>query len=78
MLLRLVSDFGFTPSVIFLDGAPENMGVDMKGMLRQFGCRPAYSAPHLGDNNIAERFIGIITAGAKALLIHSGLGLKFW
>ena len=50
----------------------------MRAVLSGAGCRAEYCAPHGGDNNIAEVYIGIVTRGARALLAHAGLDTKFW
>ena len=66
------------PTAMYMDNAPENIGPDMRAVLSDAGCRAEYCAPHGGDNNIAEVYIGIVTRGARALLAHAGLDTKFW
>ena len=66
------------PTVMYMDNASENIGPAMRTVLSDAGCRAEYCAPHGGDNNIAEVYIGIVTRGARALLAQAGLDTKFW
>eukprot|EP00122_Pirum_gemmata_P008029 Pgem_evm1s7388 len=47
-------------------------------MLKRYQITPSYTSPNTPEHNLAERYIGLAKAMAKAMLIQADLPSKFW
>ena len=69
---------GHLPSILFSDNGPVNVSAEMDAVLDKRMIVRRNTVPHCSEQNPAERYIGIVSAGARANLHHSGRPMLLW